>query len=233
MNIRRKQALFLGIVGNVLYMIGDWLIDALGPGNVEVGLLGESNWVSMPMWRFDASLLLGAAASVLMIPALREWMRIADEVKDPSSKMGLRMARLFKAGLWAALVSCFFIHSMCCLVGVIFKNIYAVYEDASAAYAILDKIGGSFLVPFFLFYFFFELAVGIGYIYMVVKKRLALKWPALLCCSLCTLLILELLILSGKWLVHDIVTAGESFGWVLMMAMGILHLQRTETNPAV
>lgn len=67
MNIRRKHALFLGIVGNVLYMIGDWLIDAFGPGNVEVGLLGESNWVSMPMWRFDASLLLGAAASVLMI----------------------------------------------------------------------------------------------------------------------------------------------------------------------
>lgn len=67
MNIRRKQALFLGIVGNVLYMIGDWLIDAFGPGNVEVGLLGESNWVSMPMRRFDASLLLGAAASVRMI----------------------------------------------------------------------------------------------------------------------------------------------------------------------
>lgn len=65
-------------------------------------------------------------------------------------------------------------------MSVIFKNIYAVYEDASAAYAILDKIGGSFLIPFFLFYFYFELAVGIGYIYMVVKKRLALKRPVLL-----------------------------------------------------
>lgn len=214
-------------------MLGDWLIDALGPGNVAVGLLGESNWIAMPLWRFDVSLLLGAIASVLMVPALREWMRIADEVQDPSSKMGMQVARWFKAGLWAALISCFFIHSMCCLVGVIFKNICAVYGDAAAAYAILDKIGSSFLLPFFVLYFFFELAVGIGYIYMVVKKRLALPWPALLCCSLCTLLILELLNLSGNWLVHDIVTAGESFGWVLMMAMGVLHLRRTEANAAV
>ena len=35
---------------------------------------------------------------------------------------------------------------------------------------------------------------------------------------------------AGNWVVHDIVTAGESFGWVLMMAMGMLHLQRRETK---
>lgn len=45
-----------------------------------------------------------------------------------------------------------------------------------------------------------ELATAIGYIYMVVKKRLALRWPAILCCPFCTL---------------------------MMMAMGILHTKRT------
>lgn len=58
----------------------------------------------------------------------------------------------------------------------------------------------SFLVPFFIFYFVMELATAIGYIYMVVKKRLALRWPAILCCPFCTL---------------------------MMMAMGILHTKRT------
>lgn len=83
------------------------------------------------------------------------------------------------------------------------------------------------LVPFFIFYFVMELATAIGYIYMVVKKRLALRWPAILCCSFCTLMMIELLNLTGNWVIHDIVTARESFGWVLMMATGILHTKRT------
>lgn len=227
MNNKRKSIFLLGIIANGLYMIGDWLIDAFGPGNVEVGILGASNWTSMPMWRFELSIILGAIASVLVIPAMREWMKLADEVRDRNSKMGLWMSRIFQGGLWAGIVSCFFIHTMCCLVAVIFKNIYAVYGNAEEAFQILDNIGMSFLVPFFIFYFVMELATAIGYIYMVVKKRLALRWPAILCCSFCTLMMIELLNLTGNWIIHDIVTAGESFGWVLMMAMGILHTKRT------
>ena len=89
-------------------------------------------------WRLELSIILGAIASVLVIPAMREWMKLADEVRDRNSKMG-----------------------------------------------------------------------------------------AILCCSFCALMMIELLNLTGNWVIHDIVTAGESFGWVLMMAMGILHTKRT------
>lgn len=36
MNNKRKSMFLLGIIANGLYMIGDWLIDAFGSGNVEV-----------------------------------------------------------------------------------------------------------------------------------------------------------------------------------------------------
>lgn len=47
------------------------------------------------MWRFELSIILGAIASVLVIHAMREWMKLADEVRDRNSKMGLWMSRIF------------------------------------------------------------------------------------------------------------------------------------------
>ena len=56
---KRKRNLILGILAMILCMVGDWLLDVKGSGNVTYGIV-ESNWINMSMWRFQVSILIGS-----------------------------------------------------------------------------------------------------------------------------------------------------------------------------
>ena len=57
-----KAALISGAFGMFLFMIGDWLLDAAGAGDTEIGLIAHSNWPQMAMWRFVLSATLAMIA---------------------------------------------------------------------------------------------------------------------------------------------------------------------------
>ena len=57
-----KLIFYFGAFGMLLFMIGDWLLDAAGAGDGELGLIAHSNWPQMAMWRFVVSATLALIA---------------------------------------------------------------------------------------------------------------------------------------------------------------------------
>ena len=46
------RSFIMGAVSMFAFMIGDWLLDAAGAGDAELGLVAHTNWPGMSMWRF-------------------------------------------------------------------------------------------------------------------------------------------------------------------------------------
>jgi uncharacterized protein HemY len=90
-NSARIRNLILGAVGMILFMCGDWLLDAAGAGDVEVGLAVHSNWVNMSTWRFVASTVLALVAIFPVWLAAKEAMNISTEV----TRKDLRSSRFW------------------------------------------------------------------------------------------------------------------------------------------
>ena len=59
---KTKLIFYIGSIGMLLFMIGDWLLDAAGAGDEEMGLIAHTNWPQMAMWRFVASATLALVA---------------------------------------------------------------------------------------------------------------------------------------------------------------------------
>ena len=59
---KSKLIFYIGSFGMLLFMIGDWLLDAAGAGDEELGLIAHTNWPQMAMWRFVVSATLALVA---------------------------------------------------------------------------------------------------------------------------------------------------------------------------
>ena len=100
---KRDFNLWLGLLGCVLFMIGDWFLDIKGSGNITKGLV-ESNWVNMSMWRFEVSILLGALGTPLYWFAAKEIIAILKQL--PSKDMWTRrMEKIYLLGTFSAVLS--------------------------------------------------------------------------------------------------------------------------------
>ena len=56
------RSFIMGAVSMFAFMIGDWLLDAAGAGDAELGLVAHTNWPGMSMWRFVASSVIAIIA---------------------------------------------------------------------------------------------------------------------------------------------------------------------------
>lgn len=214
---KRRRNLRLGVLGMVLCMAADWLLDVMPAGNVS-NVLVESGWTEMSMWRFEASILLAAA----IIPLF--WLGIRDMKELLRSRCQTegdrKMSRLFDIGAMAGVMGFLFVHIMCCLMPVIFKCASAAGMDFDAASALTNQVGVYIYVPFFVYYLAADLSVSIAWIYFALKGRLGLSRWAALCCPVVTLVFGQLFHLL-PWPVGEIGVAFETMGYVLLMAMGL------------
>ncbi len=82
---KRKKVIYIsGAVGMILFMIGDWLLDAAGAGDEEVGLIVHSNWPQMAMWRFVMS------ATLALVALLPVYFASADAIKTARNNEALK-----------------------------------------------------------------------------------------------------------------------------------------------
>ena len=214
---KQKRNLRLGMLGMVLCMGADWLLDVKPAGNVS-DVVVESGWLDMSMWRFEASILIAAAIIPLFWRGIREMKELLKAgCQTPGDR---KMSCLFHVGAMAGVISFLFIHIMCCFVAIIFKCAYAAGMDFAAASALTNKTAMYMYLPFFVYYLTADLGVSIAWIYFVLKGRLGLsKWAAL-CCPIVTLLLAGLFHFV-PWPVSQIGLAFETMGYVLLMAMGL------------
>lgn len=223
-NSRQKRGLRLGVVGMVLCMVADWLLDVMPEGNVS-NMLVESGWVELPMWRFEASILIAAAIIPLFWLGMREMKELLRAKCRTAGDR--RISRLFDAGAMAGVMGFLFVHIMCCLMPVIFKCAYAAGMDFDAASALTNQVGAYIYVPFFAYYLAADLSVSAAWVYFALKGRLGSSRWAALCCPVVTLILGQLFHLL-PWPVGEIGVAFETLGYVLLMAMGLRLCEAAE-----
>lgn len=217
--IMEKQArsLRLGVLGMVLCMAADWLLDVKPAGNVR-DMVVESGWTEMSMWRFETSILIAAAIIPLFWLGVREMKALLRARCQTAGDR--RMSRLFDAGAMAGVMGFLFIHIMCCLLPIIFKCAYAAGIDYAAASALTNRVALYVYAPFFAYYLAADLGMSAAWVYFVCRGRLALpKWAAL-CCPLAALVLTEAFH-AVPWPIGQIGVAFETMGHALMMVMSL------------
>ncbi len=180
--------LILGIFSFILFMIGDWLLDMKGAGNVTTGIV-ESNWVFMSMWRFEASILLAAVAMPIYWVGIHAAKEIVAEGLKNGTKWDKRMSKMFCVGANAGLISFLFIHVMCCLFPIVFKCIYTEMGDSLMSTKLVNQLATYIMLPFAAYYVVADGCISVSWIYMAWTGKLKLKKWQVLFCPLFTLLI--------------------------------------------
>ena len=223
---KKKQAMLAGIAAMALFMAGDWLLDVKGIGNEEIGVFVNSNWTTMSMWRFEASILLAAVAMPLYWIALRELRHmVADACRENPQGHAAAMNGLFRISSAAGLISVLFIHIMCCLMPVIFKTAYGLGNTFEQAADLTNEVGMYILIPFMIYYLVTDIGMSVVMIYLILTGRFALpKWMACFH-PVGGLLLCEVLLRIPLVWCNDLSVAFESMGHLLMFVAAYVLLQ--------
>ena len=210
----------------VLFMIGDWLLDAAGSGDREVGLAVHSNWPLMAQWRFVASAVLAIGGIFLTWVGAREAMELSRRVERPDSKGSRFWGKVFRFGFVCLLVYGMGFHVILCLFPIFFKTILSLGATFDFAAEAVNASAMSVVAPLMIVYIICDLGISIAWYYMILKKEWKLSYCALLCCPLSTLLIDFALKAIPLQFFKDFTVAFESLGWLTMFSALALHAKR-------
>ncbi|MBR1639048.1 MAG: hypothetical protein IJ688_06650 [Treponema sp.] len=223
---KEGRNLILAAIGMVLFMIGDWLLDAAGAGDAEVGLVVHSNWVNMASWRFVASAVL---ALVAIFPV---WLGVKEAIKisADSTRLDSGASRFWnKAFQWGQVILIAFgmgFHIILCMFPIFFKQTLAAGASVEFATAVVNDSASLVVVPLIILYILCDAGISIAWYYIILKKELNLgKW-ALFCCPLSSLIIDFILKAIPLQFFKDFTVAFESLGWLLMYTALAVHCFR-------
>ena len=124
----------LGIAGGVLCAVGDILFDLKGKGNKKLGTSGniDSNWLNMPYWRFNASILVAFLGDALIGFG---FYSLVSQMKEVSGGL----AAVTAVCAYVSVIAGFFIHTVLCIQPIIYKKImetnnFKLADDTLEAY---------------------------------------------------------------------------------------------------
>ena len=224
---QRSRKLLWGVFGMFLFMIGDWLLDAAGAGDVEVGLAVHSNWETMALWRFVASAVIALVAIFPVWPAAQEAMATSRE----NTRAGKAASRFWnKAFQWGQVILVAFgagFHAIICMFPLFFKEAVALGGGIELATQLVNATASQIIIPLLLLYILCDAGISIAWYYLVCSRELHVGIWALLCCPLSTLLIDFLLKMIPLQFFKDFTVAFESLGWLLMYAALAVHARKT------
>lgn len=223
-----KINLILGACSMFLFMIGDWLLDALGAGNEEIGLIVESNWSDMSMWRFVASATCAAIAITFTWLGSKELLKIAKSVDLKQTKISSFMNGMYRYGVVLLVTISMGFHIILCLFPMVYKLIIEETGNSIAAINVVNTLGSYVIVQLMILYLIMDIGGSIGWYYLILKKQLALPKWALFCCPLSTLIIDFILKLIPLQFIQDFTVAFESLGWMLMFIAGYYYVRKKD-----
>lgn len=225
-----KAALISGAFGMFLFMIGDWLLDAAGAGDTEIGLIAHSNWPQMAMWRFVLSATLAMIAIFPVYFASNTAIRLSCDLAGSGTRASRFWNHMFRLGHIILIVYGMGFHVILCLFPIIYKKIAGAGGDLSSAAETVNSAGSLLIIQLMLLYLICDLGVSIAWYYMVLKKEWKLgKW-ALLCCPFSTLLIDFALKSIPMQFFKDFTVSFESLGWLLMYLALAKHISAAEKS---
>ena len=224
---RKKEMKFIiGALGMGMFMIGDWLLDAAGANDTEIGLVVHSNWPQMSMYRF---VLSATIALIALLPVYFASAEAISMIKSNTSLSKTGADRFFSNAfcLGHILLMTFGIgfHILLCVFPMFYKTLLSLgVEGNTAANAVNDSVS-LIIAQLMIVYLICDLGVSIAWYYLILKKKLNLTNWAIICCPLSTILIDFILKMIPLQFFKDFTVAFESLGWLFMYLALAKHIK--------
>ena len=230
---KSKRLLTIGIIGCLLYVIGDFLFAATGRGQTteSIGFMVRIAYLEMGTWRMVASILCGFVGTLMYYMGFHRMYGLlklrVDRLGDDKNR---KWARMFRVAYVTGTVAWTYVHAMFMTVALIFKYIYQSYGDMQTAADIANRVFYANAAPMLIAYVLCDLGLTVTMIVLVWKKVIPLKSTgARIAATLCNPMVLpgvvgNLLALL-PWPVNQLDHGTESFGHALVLILGLVLLK--------
>ena len=231
MNVsKEKKAIVAGMVGCLLYVIGDFLFSATGKSQSteSIGLMVKVAYLDMATWRMVLSIICGVLGTALYYIGFHQmWKLLKRHLSQPKQRKWVKM---FQAAYLTGTVCWGYVHAMFMNVALIFKFAFVQYDDMRAAAEIANKVFYCNAAPLLASYILCDVLLSIVMLVLIWKRMLPLKSTAQrIMASLCNPIafagIVGNLFTLLPWPLDQIDHGTESTGHLLVLALGLVLLR--------
>ncbi len=225
-----KKLLMIGIVGCLLYVIGDFLFAATGRGQTteSIGFMVRVAYLEMGTWRMVASILCGFVGTILYYMGFhRMYGLLKTHVAEGKDR---KWVKLFRAAYVTGTVAWAYVHAVFMIVALIFKYVYQSYGDMQNAAGIANRVFYANAAPMVVAYLLCDVLLTVVMIAMGWKRIIPLKnTGARILATLCNPIalpgIVGNLLTLLPWPVNQLDHGTESFGHALVLILGLILLK--------
>ena len=228
---KSKRLLLVGVVGCLLYVIGDFLFAATGRGQTaeRIGLMVNVAYLEMGAWRMVVgSILCGFVGTLLYYMGFHRMHGLLKlHVTEDKDR---KWVRLFRVAYVTGTVAWAYVHAMFMNVALIFKYVYQSYGDMQAAADIANRVFYANAAPMLIAFLLCDLGLTVVMPVLVWKRIIPLKSTlarllATLCSPLMTAGIVGNLFTLLPWPFNQLDHGSESFGHALVLVLGLIMLR--------
>ena len=227
---KETKALVAGMIGCLLYVVGDFLFAWTGKGQTtdSIGLMVRIAYLDMATWRMVLSILCGVAGTALYYIGFHQMYRLLKRhLSHPNQQpwvKAFRVAYLTGTVCWG------YVHAMFMNVALIFKFTFEKYGDVQAAAEIANKVFYCNAVPMLAAYLLCDVLLTVVMLVLIWKRMLPLKNTAQrIIASLCNPMafagIVGNLFTLLPWPLNQIDHGTESAGHLLVLVLGLILLR--------
>ena len=236
MNVNKeRKALVAGMIGCLLYVIGDFLFAATGKNQSteSIGLMVKVAYLDMATWRMVVSIICGVVGTALYYIGFHQmWKLLKLHLTQPKQQKWVRM---FQLAYLTGTVCWGYVHAMFMNVALIFKFTFEKYGDMQAAAEIANKVFYCNAAPLIAAYILCDVLLSVVIIVMIWKKMIPLKTTvqrvlASFCNPIAFAGIVGNLFTLLPWPLDQIDHGTESAGHLLVLALGLILLREMEKS---
>lgn len=215
----RQKRLISGIICGPVMMVISYLMDGYG-------MLKEERALAMrPLWVYNLCMVLGMIGVPAMCLVLSAWYEIILDVK---AKKWVR--NLMIVGWISYAVSSLFLIAVDCLPPVIYQNAVALGIPSEDALTLVGMIQIPYRVPVIFFFLIEDIGISVVLWQLILSNTISVPKWMLVCCPLVMLMLDFVLKAIPSSIMKNISVTLESFGWMLLMIAGMVHLRNTEKS---
>ena len=231
MNVNKeRKALVAGMIGCLLYVIGDFLFAAIGKNQSadSIGLMVKVAYLDMATCRMVVSIICGVVGTALYYIGFHQmWKLLKLHLTQPKQQKWVRM---FQLAYLTGTVCWGYVHAMFMNVALIFKFTFEKYGDMQAAAEIANKVFYCNAAPLIAAYILCDVLLSVVIIVMIWKKMIPLKTTvqrvlASFCNPIAFAGIVGNLFTLLPWPLNQIDHGTESAGHLLVLALGLVLLR--------
>lgn len=235
-----RKMLIVGIIGCLLYVIGDFLYAATGKGQTTetIGMFTKIAYLDMATWRMWLSILCGFVGTVLYYMGFHHMYGLltihVTETKDQI------WVKLFHAAYIMGTVAWAWVHAMFMTNALIFKFVFEAYGDMQTAADIANRVLYANAPGMLIAYILCDIGLTVTMIPMVWKRIIPLKSTgARILATLCNPIMLPgvvgNLVALLPWPINQLDHGTESFGHALVLMLGLILLKKmaAQDDPAL